>query len=223
MELEYTDPFIYDSSIPHALLGTYPTLNALLGGTRLTGAHVTTLTSAGGTKFTHFAKDNSWGKDLYDDLVEPYFKMSFEWETWRRAPFLTSLCPPTTQYQTLNVASISLGSTQFPYTKDHSKWGVSLQPNWVCVGGINRMQSQRSRGGQTMCIARKSFWTALSATVASSEPCPVSVSLVESEIDAAKKAAPIKSKIVPKRTKKQPKHNARKHRPKSPKHRRSHN
>jgi len=168
-ELQYSDPNIYDSAIPKSLTSTYPEMTALFGGKRQSGSSVSTITSSGGTKFTSFAKDNNWGKDLYDDLVEPTLKMPFEWETWRRSPFLPSLC--TSQYNTLNVASISIGSIQFSYTQDHSKWGVSMKGSWVCVGGINRMQSQRTRGGGTLCVSNNAFWKALSGVVASTEPC----------------------------------------------------
>jgi len=167
--LQYMDPNIYASNIPTNLKSIYPQMTALYGGARQKGTNIVPFTSSGGTSFTHFSKDNTWGKDLYDDLVEPYFKMAFEWETWRRSPFLPSLC--TTPYNTLNVASISLGNEQFSYTQDHSKWGVSIKGSYACIGGINRMQSQRARGGGTMCFADADFWKSLSGVVASTEPC----------------------------------------------------
>jgi len=170
-QLQYMDPDLFDSLVTSNYSATYPELYALSGGSRKTGSNVLQIVSRGGTSFTHFAKDDSWGKDLYDDLVEPYFKQAFQWETWRRAPYLPSLCPPTTQYPTLNVASISIDSFAFPYTDDHSKWGVSIKDSWSCIGGINRMESQRKRGGGTICFEDKTFWTALSKTVASSDPC----------------------------------------------------
>jgi len=39
------------------------------------------------------------------------------------------------------------------------------------------MQSQRARGGGTLCLSDKDLWSALSGTVASSEPCATSSSL----------------------------------------------
>jgi len=170
-QLQYSDPYLFDSNVPSSFASSYPNLMAVFKGTRQTGANVGSITSAGGTKFTNFAKDNKWGQDLYDDLVGPTFKLGFQWETWRRSPYLNSLCPSTVKYQTLNVNSISVGSTDFSYSQDHSKWGISLTGNVVCVGGINRMQSQRGRGGSTMCFTDKQLWTALDGAVAGADAC----------------------------------------------------
>jgi len=166
--------FLFDSEVQSNWAQQYPTMTALYQGTRQTGSHVLPMTSLDGTAFVHFAKSNSWGQDLYDDLVGPYYKLGFEWETWRRSPYMPSYCSPTVDYQTLNVNSITIGGTggrSFSYTNDHSKWGVSLTGNIVCVGGINRMQSQRSRGGSTMCINNKPLWTALHGVVAGADAC----------------------------------------------------
>jgi len=175
-QMQYADPFIYDSSVDSSFARIYPTLTALFQGTRQKGSNVAPITSAGGVKFTSFAKDNQWGQDLYDDLVEPTLQTPMEWETWRRSPYLNSLCASTkssgVKYDVLNVESITIGSDKWLYTQDHSKWGCSSRPSWVCVGGINRMPSQRSRGGDTLCTsAVRSFWTALSATVSSADQC----------------------------------------------------
>jgi hypothetical protein len=38
--------------------------------------------SLGGTAFIDFAKSKEWGKDLFEDLVAPYFKADFLVESW---------------------------------------------------------------------------------------------------------------------------------------------
>jgi len=99
----------------------------------------------------------------------------------------------------MNVASISLGTYQFSYTQDHSKWGVSLNKgSYTCVGGINRMQSQRSRGGGTICLTDSDFWKALSGTVASTESCSGVKPVSDSD-------PPVKGKPIPKQPTPKPK------------------
>lgn len=59
-------------------------------------------------------------------------------------------------------------------SEDHAKWAVSdaLAVPYVCIGDINRMQSQFKRGGGSLCISNPHLWTALSSSVDSLEPCP---------------------------------------------------
>jgi deoxyribonuclease-2 len=58
----------------------------------------------------------------------------------------------------LNIQNVKvnlLGTYNFNYTKDHSKWAVSLDSslNVTCLAGINRQNSQNDRGGGALC-----FW-----------------------------------------------------------------
>jgi deoxyribonuclease II len=46
----------------------------------------------------------------------------------------------------------------------------STQP-YVCVGDINRMQSQRNRGGGTVCFAHAGLWASLTAAIAKRDTC----------------------------------------------------
>lgn len=43
---------------------------------------IKTFTSKDGKSFTMFAKSKGWDSDLYEDLVEPYFKSGMYVETW---------------------------------------------------------------------------------------------------------------------------------------------
>lgn len=68
---------------------------------------------------------------------------------------------------------MTVGGSVFPYTDDHSKWGLALDTtsNYVCVGGINRMQSQRQRGGGTLCFQNANLHSALLSCIATQDPC----------------------------------------------------
>jgi hypothetical protein len=98
------------------------------------------------------------------------------WETWRRPPFEGKLCKGTgsAAYNSMNVQSVKLdGFPAFKYTYDHSKWGVSAdgtQP-WVCVGGMNRMQSQLQRGGQATCFKSSPLWAGFRLAIDAADSC----------------------------------------------------
>jgi deoxyribonuclease-2 len=148
----------------------YHNLTALVKGQRFVGAHIYPLPTS--FSATSFAKSNSWGKDLYEDLVSPYYRQGFYWETWRRSPAEPTFCTPTYAYDAINVNTVAFPGVSFSYTKDHSKWGVSIQPNnLACVGGINRMTSQSKRGGGTVCMNNAALWRSLTAIIAQHDSC----------------------------------------------------
>lgn len=131
--------------------------------------------TVGGFNFTSFIKSPSWGKDLYEDFVQPALqvKAGFAWETWRRSPYMDAYCPPSYAYPSLNVEGCSVGGDSFSYTDDHSKYGVSQDSGspYVCIGDINRMASQFKRGGGTLCFQHKNLWEAMSGVTTKVDTC----------------------------------------------------
>ena len=142
---------------------------------------VAELTTKGGVGITHFAKSAVWGQDLYEDLVEPYYKKGFMWETWRRKPYTEpTYCSANATsgklYDSVNVMSIKFGAgtapnALFKYTRDHCKWGIASTGSTVCIGDINRMTSQKKRGGGTACIESPPLWKAMNALINSTDAC----------------------------------------------------
>jgi hypothetical protein len=58
-------------------------------------------------------------------------------------------------------------------TQDHAKWAVALDKSFViCIGDINRMTSQRVRGGGAVCFSDKKLCYGMYNTVATSSTCP---------------------------------------------------
>ncbi len=86
-------------------------------------------------------------------------------ETWIRGPI-----PPIADsdgiHKTFDIKYVNLGSMgvhwAWPETHDHAKWGITLHEPWVCVGDINRMISQRKRGGGTIAFQNTTLWLGLS-------------------------------------------------------------
>src|SRR5438067_9216338 len=125
------------------------------------------LKSRGGLPFKVIAKNREWGKDFWNELVGPTLKADMDVETWIRGPI-----PPVADtdgiHKTFDIKFINLGALglhwAWPETHDHAKWGITLQSDWVCIGDINRMISQRKRGGGTIAFQNETLWRALSKT-----------------------------------------------------------
>lgn len=193
--LQHINAMFFDTAFPKHLETQYPSVLEFVMKIRRSGTSVVKLTTFSGKwNFHAFAKDSSWGKDLYEDLVEPVLKTGFAWQTWRRdqGEGMTSYCSPPHTHESMNIAAMQFRGAavgdkpeRFEFTKDHSKWGLTFDettegaqtnlrgPGWVCLGDLNRMISQRKRGGGTMCLSWEPLRQALSAAVNGLEPCPV--------------------------------------------------
>lgn len=125
----------------------------------------------GGLPFKVIAKNRKWNDDFWNDLVGPTLKEDMDVETWIRVT-KTDPIPDTKDndgiHSIVDVKFIDLRPLGAPWvwseTRDHAKWGITTKNNWVCVGDINRMVSQRARGGGTIAFQDVTLWTALSKT-----------------------------------------------------------
>ena len=164
-QLAYFYPNVYASNLPEFLNGTKPTEYAMLElmaqGKRITKqqTNVVDLETVGGEVFTSFAKSSYFEKDLYADLLAPYANSDFAVQTWRNGNGgpLDSACPMNRNESVLNVNCTTvpvLNYLQYSYRNDHSKWAVSLSSRsfYSCVGDLNRMNSQRYRGGKELYL-----------------------------------------------------------------------
>ncbi len=121
--------------------------------------------SIGGMAFKVIAKNREWNKDFWNGLVGVTLGDDMDDETWIRGPI-----PPIADtdgiHKTFDIKYINLGALgahwAWPETHDHAKWGITMHQPWVCVGDINRMISQRKRGGGTIAFQNQSLWSGLS-------------------------------------------------------------
>jgi deoxyribonuclease-2 len=173
------DPQVYDSYVPSAIGNRFPSLRALANKNNNNyyysisdvTSNIVAVRSQGGATFVDFAKSKSWGKDLFEDLVAPYVKADFFVESWGR-PLMPSSCRPKYPWNVMNVRDLSFGTgLSFDETKDHSKWAVTTNRNMVCVGDINRMTSQRARGGGTTCFQNSSVGSSIYALITGADSC----------------------------------------------------
>jgi len=123
------------------------------------------LKSIGGMPFKVIAKNREWNKDFWNELVGPILQDDMDDETWIRGPI-----PPIADtdgiHKTFDIKYINLGALgahwAWPETNDHAKWGITLHKPWICIGDINRMISQRKRGGGTVAFQNQTLWLGLS-------------------------------------------------------------
>jgi len=120
-------------------------------------------------KFKVIAKNRNWNRDFWNDLVAPELQVSIDVETWIRGKnVIPPDIDPSGKYTVDDIKYITLEPLGLPWawpeTKDHAKWAISTTGNWVCVGDINRMISQRQRGGCTIAFQDEALWQLLKQT-----------------------------------------------------------
>jgi len=157
---QHNHPQIYHSNISSDAASLMPDLAAAMKGTSKTGTPATTIqkiSTLGGANFTGYGKNAPWGQDLQPNLIIPDIKADMVWETWMR-PYEAPFCPARPAKQCYSAATLSGalqsgGTYNWKETEDHSKWGVTTETSkpYTCIGDINRMTSQRKRGGGAMC------------------------------------------------------------------------
>lgn len=175
-------PFVYNFKIKEDLYGKYENLQEIIKGKPLPAdgnphSKIETLFLTDSTILTAFNKNGTFGADIFDALISPYFDppMSLYTETWQNGKSkLHSNC--TDDYFVKNIVYMAFYADQLDYkeTQDHSKWAISAdeQYKYLCFGGVNRMSSQFRRGGGMYCFFNDIFWEFMISAVGMTEDCP---------------------------------------------------
>ncbi|GIX88961.1 plancitoxin-1 [Caerostris extrusa] len=144
---------------------------------------ISPLKSSGKQTFISFAKDGQFKEDVYSSVIAPELRISLATETWRRGSggFLPPNC--RSNYTVIDISKINMRvkigrrnqDLSFLSTEDHSKWAVSTTSsrNWICVGDMNRMESQANRGGGALCFQSAKVRNAYNSLISDSDHCPV--------------------------------------------------
>ena len=178
-------PYLYSKYITSTIANQLPEFNdwVNLNHNSVTTNSTTLIETIGGNDFTQFAKSQSYGEDLWDDLVAPFYKSEMNVDTWISGTGgrMSSMCGPDAndivKYDIYQVYNITMrNGVSWLNTKDHSKWAaarVNFNQNYAsCVGDNNRMCSQEKRGGGALCTTIDSnLWNAFNNTIVSVESC----------------------------------------------------
>jgi len=122
-------------------------------------------------EFTVYAKTAQWNNELYSGCVTPRQKDTLLVESWIRGSAEGPSCSITDNYDTLDIKYLNFISYQWPETKDHSKWAITLNKPTICMGDINRMTTQYSRGGGTACFSDELLHSILKKAIVKTDIC----------------------------------------------------
>jgi deoxyribonuclease-2 len=200
--IQHQEPQVYEPRVAAGLPADDP-LVALTTAVNVNAAadsNVIDLATRGGPgdqvkpmPFKVIAKNRRWNKDFWNGLVGPALGEDMDVETWIRGPI-----PPIADsdgiHKTFDITYITLGPLglhwAWPESQDHAKWGITMKSDWVCVDDINRMISQRQRGGCTIAFQNETLWNALTKTSLVLAPPGHNRTEAHAVIDAAKVPKP---------------------------------
>lgn len=166
-------PHLYDTLFPSSLETQYGNISKLVKNEYATAKLCASaiFSTSGNLQFQLFAKTSEWNNDLYSECMAPYYQSSLWTETWIRGSAEGPSCP-TSGYDTLDIQGVNFGSEMnWSETNDHSKWALVVDKTLLCIGDINRMTTQYSRGGGTACISNAVLFKAFQTAVTGTDSC----------------------------------------------------
>lgn len=170
----FTRPLVFESSLTPSAIDRYPILaNSIITNkghineppyTRYYPLNVSPL------EIHTFSKYGSADIDMLSELIVPTLHTSMLSETWSngRQTNLPSNC--TGPFHTENIEKLAFN---FTVHHDHSKWLVSDDGTWICIGDMNRQAEQKVRHGGFACINDRRIQQRFRQLVLTIEPCPV--------------------------------------------------
>jgi hypothetical protein len=117
-----------------------------------------------------FAKYGLANIDMLSELIVPSLRTSMLSETWSNGGQINLPSNCTGQYHTENIEKLSFN---FTVHNDHSKWLVSLNDSWTCIGDMNRQVEQKLRHGGFACIKNKYIQQRFRQLALIVESCPI--------------------------------------------------
>jgi deoxyribonuclease-2 len=107
-------------------------------------------------------KPATYQVDVWSTCVSQYFQSDLQVISWIHGTMDGTVTNGTT---TTDIAQItySFGVTYTEW-ENHAKWAIGQVP-LVCVGDLNRVETQKVRSGAALCWKDPELWTALNAIV----------------------------------------------------------
>jgi len=89
----------------------------------------------------HIAKSTRYDIDIYSDYLEKHYPHQWKVESWIRS----HRYPPSKNIH--DIQKLQYHEREWSEKQDHSKWAICLENGIYWVGDLNRMTTQKRRGG----------------------------------------------------------------------------
>ncbi len=162
--LEITDPLVYETTIES--LSRQGTKGGLKEIKQQTDIPCNTYLLE--NRYLWFVKSPSTQVDIWSTCISTYFATEMQVESWLHGTDPDG--PTCSTYDTVDIQNLEFGESQISNYDDHSKWGIGESP-LVCVGDLNRMESQMVRGGGVYCWKDPSLWQIMNNIIQSTDSC----------------------------------------------------
>ena len=118
--------------------------------------------------FKYVTKTSKGDIHPFEDMLTNMYQTGWLVNTWAR-PYMPSSCKTT--HKISNVLVKNLDGVVMKATQDHSKWALSYGDNrrLVCIGDLNHMESQMTRGGSFLCRDDPDLYRAMYAYLLNDE------------------------------------------------------
>jgi hypothetical protein len=169
----FTRPLVFDFSLTPTAMNRYPVLsNSIITNkghineppyTRFYPLNISSL------EIHTFAKYGLANMDMLSELIVPSLRTSMLSETWSNGGQMNLPSNCTSEYHTENIEKLAFN---FTVHHDHSKWLVSTNDTWTCIGDMNRQAEQKVRHGGFACINDGRIQQRFRQLILMIEPCP---------------------------------------------------
>jgi len=170
----YIRPFVFSSRVTDFAIQRYPILSNGIIPKRI---HITeppyiyqSSLNISSIRIEIFSKYGLADLDISSALIVPTLRTSMLSETWSNGGQMNLPSNCTGEYHTENIKQVSLN---FTVHSDHSKWLVSFNDPWICIGDMNRQIEQKRRHGGFACLQNQVLQERFRQLVISIESCPL--------------------------------------------------
>jgi hypothetical protein len=170
----FTRPFVYAANLTSLAAQRY---SILANGIIPNKAHISEPPythfyplNSSSLEILTFAKYGLANIDMLSQFIVPSLRTSMLSETWSNGGEINLPSNCTSQYHTENIEKLSFN---FTVHNDHSKWLVSQNNTWTCIGDMNRQIEQKTRHGGFACINNKYIQQRFKQLVLIIEACPI--------------------------------------------------